>query len=253
VADQIITPEIQDILNRSIVTESKLILPNEQLDRKLYVAVNNVLENIGGKWNRKEKAHIFTSDPRPKLNLVMEAGKVIDEKKLYQAFFTPALLAKQVAEMAEVQSEYVLEPSAGNGSLAKACLDASAIRIIAVELNPAFIGELKQVISYEDGSIIEGNFLDISVSDIGKFSRVVMNPPFTKNQDIKHISHALNFLDTGGILTSIVMGDERRTALSKFLGEVMAQGLAYHAEPLPENSFKESGTLVKSSVLQIFK
>jgi len=28
------------------------------LDRKLYLAVNKVLDRIGGKWNRKAKTHV---------------------------------------------------------------------------------------------------------------------------------------------------------------------------------------------------
>jgi hypothetical protein len=34
-----------------------------QLDRKLYLAVNTVLDRIGSKWNRKAKAHVFDVDP----------------------------------------------------------------------------------------------------------------------------------------------------------------------------------------------
>jgi hypothetical protein len=38
-------------------------LPKIQLDRKQYVSINEVLETIGLKWSRKEKAHIADCTP----------------------------------------------------------------------------------------------------------------------------------------------------------------------------------------------
>ena len=35
----------------------------QQLDRNDYVKVNKALEALGGKWNRKAKAHLFDEDP----------------------------------------------------------------------------------------------------------------------------------------------------------------------------------------------
>lgn len=36
-----------------------------QLERAEYVAVNRILENLGGRWNRKQKAHVFPADSDP--------------------------------------------------------------------------------------------------------------------------------------------------------------------------------------------
>jgi hypothetical protein len=40
-----------------------LYLPSIQLERKLYVSVNKCLANIGGKWFRSKKGHVFDYDP----------------------------------------------------------------------------------------------------------------------------------------------------------------------------------------------
>ena len=50
-----ISDEILGILSRCTVDGNTLYLPDEQLDRKTYTAVNKCLVNIGGKWNRKAK------------------------------------------------------------------------------------------------------------------------------------------------------------------------------------------------------
>jgi hypothetical protein len=58
-----ISNDVANVLANSCVEENRLFLPPEQLDRKLYVSVNKVLEAIGGKWNRREKAHLFDECP----------------------------------------------------------------------------------------------------------------------------------------------------------------------------------------------
>lgn len=45
-----ISDEILGILSRCTVDGNTLYLPDEQLDRKTYTAVNKCLVNIGGKW-----------------------------------------------------------------------------------------------------------------------------------------------------------------------------------------------------------
>ena len=59
-----IADNILSILGECCVEGNTLFLPDRQLDRPTYQAVNKVLVNIGGKWNRKAKGHVFTDgDP----------------------------------------------------------------------------------------------------------------------------------------------------------------------------------------------
>jgi 16S rRNA G1207 methylase RsmC len=49
-------------------------------------------------------------------------------------------------------------------------------------------------------NIYQGDFLSM---DFNKFHKIIMNPPFAKSQDVKHILHAYSLLLEGGILVSV--------------------------------------------------
>uniref|UniRef100_A0A6M3XW24 Putative methyltransferase n=1 Tax=viral metagenome TaxID=1070528 RepID=A0A6M3XW24_9ZZZZ len=48
--------DVANVLVNSNVDKNYLYLPQEQLERNLYVRVNKVLKSMGGKWNRKLKS-----------------------------------------------------------------------------------------------------------------------------------------------------------------------------------------------------
>ena len=73
-----IEEDVLTVLSTLEIDENDVMI-TKQLDRKLYLAVNKVLERIGGKWNRKAKAHVFDADPTERLNNVIECG-VLDPK-----------------------------------------------------------------------------------------------------------------------------------------------------------------------------
>ena len=132
-ADYQLHEEVKDILRRSTVTATSIELPPGQLPRPLYAAVNKALDFIGGKWHRGLKRHVFATDPRPKLATILDKGVAVDEQKLYQAFYTPAELAAEVAGLADVDGRTVFEPSAGRGALVRAVLAAGAKQVATVE------------------------------------------------------------------------------------------------------------------------
>jgi 16S rRNA G1207 methylase RsmC len=78
--------------------------------------------------------------------------------------------------------------------------------------------------------------------------RAVLNPPFTKNQWIKHIEHAWSFLKPGGRLVSVC--PDSRTS-KKFLDFV--KGKKYSIVDVEPGTFKESGTNVNTMILVIDK
>ena len=57
-----IPENVLNVLGECRADGNLLYLPSVQLDRKTYTEVNKVLENMGGKWNRKAKAHVFAED-----------------------------------------------------------------------------------------------------------------------------------------------------------------------------------------------
>jgi predicted RNA methylase len=256
-ANATLSPEVTDVLKRSTITGNVLVLPPGQLDRKLYEAVNKALTNAGGKW-KKGTGHVFPSDPRAKLDLALETGVSVDEKKKFQAFYTPAALAAEVVQLAEVSGKSVLEPSAGAGAIVKECFAQGAKHATAVELNPeAFLllGGLSVPSLYTPGvhfACYEADFLSLSGRTLPAFDRVVMNPPFTKGQDIEHVLHALKFLKPGGRLVAIM--SPTVPASAKFSAGVLAAGcMPAKWRKVPEGTFKESGTNIRTVIAIIDK
>ena len=240
-----------DILERSLFDENSIKLP-EWLDRKSYLSVDKVLKLAGGLWNKKSKKHIFCGDPLEKLGIAMENGEIQDDKKLYQIYYTPQKVAEELVEWAEVKSGMeVLEPSAGDGALVKE-ISKKICNIKCVEIRSESCEKLLKIKESENLSMISvdhEDFLETIPCEV--FDRVIMNPPFTRGTDLKHISHALKFLKPGGILVSIIPGNENRNSLNKLIKE---ENLKYFAiEELDEKSFKTEGTCINTSRLKIWK
>ncbi len=125
-----------------------------------------------------------------------------------QLFPTPGALAARMAELAELApGQRVLEPSAGTGALLCAvrarCHD---LVVTAVELSSGLAKGLRA--AGEDAR--QGDFLECR--DLGKFDRIVMNPPFDHGADIRHILHAEKMLAPGGKLVGLCSGGPRQEA-----------------------------------------
>ena len=116
-----IKKSILDIIASCEIHDKLLLLPPVQLNRTDYVAVNKVLEALGGKWNRKEGGHVFDYDPSEKIEEIILTGEYTDAKKDYQFFPTPPDLAEYLCDLAEIdETTTVLEPSCGKGNIADA-------------------------------------------------------------------------------------------------------------------------------------
>jgi predicted RNA methylase len=227
-------------------------LPKVQLDRKIYMKVNKVLELLGGKWNKKLKAHVFPGSIEDAIDSVLLTGEVKDVKKELQFFETSPELAKRLVDMAEIdETMNCLEPSAGRGRIADAIakvLDKQ--EIICYDINPDFIKCLE-----ESGfKAIRSDFLTV-IPCVTEYDRVVMNPPFTRQQDIDHVLHALTFLRSGGVLVSVMSKGvmfRHNSKTENFWKEVYAQE-SYDVVELPEGTFKSSGTMVNTIIIKIVK
>lgn len=170
----------------------------------------------------------------------------LDEIDYALEFFTPAELVNKLLVMAEIDSgDLVLEPSAGNGSIALKARDLGA-EVLCFEIQHHWAKHLKK----EGFFCVEDDFLNWEPIFFKPFDAVVMNPPFTGGQDVEHITHALKFLKQGGILVSVASAsiDSKystfRMLVDKFDGTI---------EQLPPGSFSESGTESNSVVVKIHK
>ena len=77
-----------------------------------------------------------------------------------------------------------------------------------VEVHAGLAAALRQRV--DDGHTVHaGDFLEMNGS-IGDFDRIVMNPPFERGADIRHIRHAYEHLRPGGRLVAICAGGPRQ-------------------------------------------
>lgn len=247
-----VTEEVKAVLAESTFTADRVVLPGRQLDRKLYESVNKVLSNLGGTWNRKAQAHLFSCDPREKLQELLSGGQLIDKKKTFQAFYTPAGVADLAVSLLDIEPEMlVLEPSAGDGALIKALKRAEPKAYsIAVEID----AEQGPALSTLANRVRIADFLTIQHNNFGHFSRVLMNPPFTDGQDVAHVTHAFDFLHPGGKLVAIMAPSfEFRTGVKYDKFRALFDEFGTYKEDLPEGAFKESGTNVRTVLVVLEK
>jgi phospholipid N-methyltransferase len=241
-----ISNEILNILEKCTVEDNTVFLTCGQLDRKMYTEVNKCLENIGGKWNRKAKGHVFDSDPVELLDNLILTGETVGLKKQYQYFPTPSSIAKMMVEMAEItDGDYILEPSAGQGAILDE-LPAGNL-ILSIELN----AENAKILRLKGYDALEQDFLQFNEM---KFDRIVMNPPFSRQQDIDHIIHAYELLKDGGVLVSVVSEGPffRENKKSVEFRKILENNNAEIID-IDQGSFKESGTMVKTRIIKIHK
>lgn len=243
-----IAPEVMVELDLLQIDGCRAVI-TRPLDRKMYTRLDEVLKALGGKWNRGQKAHVFPSDAGPLLDVAITTGEVTTAKDL--GFFpTPVILARELVEMAGVTAgQRVLEPSAGTGRIVSALLDVGAL-VTAVERDASRRAELERI----EGFVVLDLDDCMSVAD-AEFDAVVMNPPFCKvglGDHLDHIRHCFEMLRPGGTLVSVgpasieFRQDKRHTAFRAWVDD-----LGGEIESLPEESFKASGTGVRTCVVKV--
>ena len=167
----------------------------------------------------------------------------------FNLFQTPPEVAQRMAGIVHNHTgdgARILEPSAGLGRILTALtLTCNPSEVVLVENALDCVKELYAMT--EDGSarLLPGDFLAKTPAELGTFDAVCMNPPFKMGRDIKHISHALKMLKSGGILVSLCFNGTKQNEKLK--------PLCNSWEELPKGSFKGEGTLANIAIITIVK
>lgn len=262
--DEDVLDVLRSAVSFQVQPDKTLAVIRLQLNRPLYERLNKALETMGGKWSRKDKAHVFPTDPRPLVDGLLDSGELIVEKDGF--FETPAAVTARMIDLAGgTLFGSVLEPSAGMGAIVRHILQHPNVRRLwMVERNPDRAQALTAL--YEDylinrdatatlhsSTVFHADFLDIEPEEWEPFDCILMNPPFENGQDIEHVMHAYEFLKyRDGVLVSVMSegvffrSDRKATDFREWLHEVRG-----YSEHLPEGSFKASGTGVNARLVAI--
>lgn len=228
---------------------NKIILPAQHLSQ--YDEIKARMENAGFKYRNVKKVMFFEGAAQVDAAAVLaelQSGARINIQQETQFFATPPERARLAcAQLGDINDMDVLEPSAGDGALADEARSSGA-RVTTVENWDVNVAALRAK-GYDP---VARDFLEVRPRDFDKaFDAVLLNPPFTKGQDMKHVQHALSFLKPTGRLCAITSGGagDGQTSAHKQFAKVLEVADA-RREAIPAGEFKSSGTGVATS--QIF-
>lgn len=169
--------------------------------------------------------------------------------KIEGFFPTPKTLAEELVRRADIQKgERILEPSAGKANIAAAIKERyPENELHVVEYNHS----LREILTAKGYTLVGQDFLAFTDT----YDKIIMNPPFERGQDIKHVQHAYNLLNDDGKLVAIMSegpfyrSDKQSVAFRDWLEEVNGT-----SEKLPEAFEKaERSTGVSARLVCISK
>lgn len=219
-----------------------------QLSNKEYAEIKPVIEKLGGYWNKKLGYHLFAKDPKPLIRNYLETGQ-LPPKNPHHYFPTPeetiktAVLFDYARKAIQRNKNWILEPSAGDGTMAETIAqecDFPKSRVICIEIDP----NRAQICRNKGFPTIKADFLTWDNPENLKFDVVIMNPPFQTNNWMKHIQHATSLAQKGALLISIIP----KPKTDKQTGEFLFQFEQAEISTLPKNTFKDTGTNIDTAV-----
>lgn len=186
----------------------------------------------------------FDGDVAEIMDQIILTGQVSNKKQELGYFPTPAAVVDRLLDIAQIEpGMLVLEPSAGQGAIAGALPDRHNVSCIEIDRNNV------DVLLSKGMHVLCDDFL--SIRSRPRWDRMVMNPPFAKQDDVRHVLHALTMLKPKGRLVSVMASGItfRTNALTNKLRAIIDERGSIEA--LPANSFAESGTNVNTVIVTI--
>lgn len=249
--DEGIKWSVEEILRHCTLEDNVLKLPQVQFNKKSYAEAKKWIEEAGGSWQGGKVQGFTFPFNADRVFSILHEGKRCNLQQDFQFFATPPEVADWLVMLAGGvhEDEKVLEPSAGTGAIIDAihrsCPD---VIVDCYELMP----ENKEILSKKDNIRILGD--DFTKCDVAQYDKIIANPPFSKNQDIRHVRRMYECLNSGGVLAAITgphweFGSESECKdFRQWLED--NGGKKFEIE---EGTFKESGTGTKTIAIVINK
>lgn len=224
------------------------------LERDVYLKLNEVLENIGGKWDKGKRLHIFDYCPKDVIHFILNS-RTLPPKNPHAYFPTPAAVIQDIiAYLLPIHPDMTfLESSAGTGHIITELRNANHLNhVTAFEIDEFRVEHLK---TFNNVEVIKGDFL---LANIDKtFDVAIINPPFSVAGNstcfVDHVYKTFDCLNWRGKLGAVLPVNwltSNTKKLKEFREWVYQHGKYYI---LPKDAFKESGTLTSTCVIIIDK
>jgi hypothetical protein len=195
------------------------------IDKHLREKVCAILRSIGG----VELAHYefeFDYDPSEVLETIYLTGSLPDYVS-HQFYETPDALAQRAAgKLNQLKGSRILEPSAGQGSLAKhlkgdiTCIEVSALHCKILALKGFSNVIQADFLKWAETARISGT----------TFNKILMNPPYSQGRATAHLDAAFSLLEKAGTMISITT----IAVANRFVPD----GFTKDIEPLEREDFK---------------
>jgi hypothetical protein len=142
----------------------------------------------------------------------------------------------------------VLEPSAGKGSICEAIQKEAIVHLDVCEIHPT----LARILKLKGFNVMAANCFDVRE----QYDRILLNPPFGRGEEVKHIRHAYECLLPGGRMVAIA--SESITFRRETIYQEFRQWLSDKCslnEALPDGSFlgSDRSTHVRTRILVLDK
>lgn len=261
---------IENLVSKLDENEIYTIIECKDITDDEYDRLRWVMESYGGRWNERCKGFKFNEFDDEKLKSIkadLSVGFVnlSEEKRTREkdAFFpTPVKIVDEMIEIADLKSDSImLESSAGTGRIldeARKIIN-SIDNFVVIEMNSE-----RQRILRDKGYKVDfnGTFEDSlkdseTLKKIKNCDKVVINPPFKNDSDIKHLLISYMFCADNADVVSILQ--ENSLYYDRQIHRVFKEFLsligkdAYEVVSLPAGSFKDELTTVDTVIFHIKK
>lgn len=261
---------IENLVSKLDENEIYTIIECKDITDDEYDRLRWVMESYGGRWNERCKGFKFNEFDDEKLKSIkadLSVGFVnlSEEKRTREkdAFFpTPVKVVDKMVEIADLKPDSVmLESSAGTGRIldeAKNVIN-SVDNFVVIEMN----GERQRILRDKGYKIdFNGTFEDSlkdseTLKKIKSCDKVVINPPFKNDSDVKHLLISYMFCADNADVVSILQ--ENSLYYDRQIHRVFKEFLsligkdAYEVVSLPAGSFKDELTTVDTVIFHIKK
>ena len=160
-------------------------------------------------------------------------------------FPTPRPITEHMVKLAKLHDRMrVLEPSAGKGSIGEAIQKEAIVHLDVCEIHPT----LARILKLKGFNVMAANCFDVRE----QYDRILLNPPFGRGEEVKHIRHAYDCLLPGGRMVAIA--PESITFRREPIYQEFRQWLSDKCsliEALPDGSFlgSDRSTHVRTRIL----